>query len=201
MKTTLLVCNVKYGVHVVRCTTKQQQQGVDPEEERERGLKPASLNQLQSQAQVLPISYLLQPAAHRHSHTHYTQDTAKDWGLRYLPQFRLPTLPAHNLDLTCPISCDMMTSSLYSPCSMCGWIVPFCLMFHCLECPLSRGAESLIVIRPDSSGAPRDYRSLQWSESLRTHPLLDNGVGQTFLCSSNDVNSWVWRPEAGLYWP
>ena len=64
--------------------TEQQQQGVDPEEERERGLEPAGLNQLQSHEQVLPISHPLQPATHRtqphtlhtgHNHTHYTQDT------------------------------------------------------------------------------------------------------------------------------
>ena len=48
--------------------TKQQQQGVDPGEEGEQGLAPAGLNQLQSQAQVLPISHPLQPATQTQPH-------------------------------------------------------------------------------------------------------------------------------------
>lgn len=32
-----------------------------------------------------------------------------------LPQFRLPAVTAHDLDLNCPIRCDMMASSDWSP--------------------------------------------------------------------------------------
>ena len=71
----VLVGGVKCVVRVVWCKTKRyNSSSVSILRERERGLEPAGLNQLQSQAQVLPISHPLQPATH--SHTHYTQDTA-----------------------------------------------------------------------------------------------------------------------------